>query len=57
MTSRKASWYMMSDNEAWVVYFEGPEGVYLDTCYQSNDFNEVQAVVAAWVNEGKFPEE
>jgi hypothetical protein len=49
---RNAEWYQVDDD--WVVAFEGPEGVYLDT-YRTSDFDDVQAVVDAWVNDGKLP--
>ena len=49
---RNAEWYQVDDD--WVVTFEGPEGVYLDT-YRTSDFDDVQAVVDAWVNDGKLP--
>lgn len=50
---RNAEWYQV-DND-WIVTFEGPDGVYLET-YRTTDFDDVQAVVAAWVNDGKLPE-
>ena len=51
---RNAEWYQVDDD--WVVTFENPEGVYLDT-YRTSDFDDVQTVVDAWIQDGKLPED
>ena len=51
---RTAKWHQIDDD--WVVYFEGPDGVYLET-YRTSDFDDVLAVVDAWVNDGKHPDD
>ena len=49
---RNAEWYQVDDD--WVVTFEGPEAVYLDT-YRTSDFQDVVDVVEAWIQDGKLP--
>ena len=51
---RTAEWYQMDDN--WVVWFDASDGVYPDP-YLTSDFQDAMDVVAAWVNDGKLPEE
>jgi hypothetical protein len=50
---RNAEWYQVDDD--WIVTFEGPDGVYLET-YRTTDFDDMQTVVAAWIQDGKLPE-
>jgi hypothetical protein len=49
MQNRKASWSCVDDN--WFVYFSDL-GVDIDGYYSTNDFQDVQDVVDAWVNFG-----
>jgi len=51
---RTASWHQMDDND-WVVYFTDANGDDAGM-YRSSDFQDVQDVVAAWVNNGKLPD-
>ena len=52
---RTATWHMMDAD--WVVHFwqaDGGHAGYADN-YRTSDFDDVQAVVDAWVNDGKLP--
>lgn len=47
---RTAKWYQVDD--FWVVRLECPDAVYE---YPYSDFQDVQDVVAEWVNDGVLP--
>ena len=49
---RTATWHQMDDND-WVVHFSLCGGAWDN--YRTSDFDDVQAVVDAWVNDGKLP--
>jgi hypothetical protein len=51
---REARWYQMDDD--WVVYFTHANGDDAGM-YRSSDFQDVQDVVAAWVNDGNLPDD
>ena len=48
---RTATWHMMDAD--WVVHFWLWGGGWDN--YRTSDFDDVQAVVDAWVNDGKLP--
>jgi len=48
---RTATWHMVDDD--WVVDFWLCGGAWDN--YRTSDFDDVQAVVDAWVNDGKLP--
>jgi len=48
---RTATWHMVDDD--WVVHFWLCGGGWDN--YRTSDFDDVQAVVDAWVNDGKLP--
>ena len=61
MGKRTATWYQVDDE--WVVhfmedddlvYYDGPNGLYLDN-YRTSDFNDMQAVMAEWIDNGLVP--
>ena len=49
---RTATWHMMDDDD-WVVNFCLCGGAWDN--YRTSDFDDVQDVVDAWVNDGKLP--
>jgi len=49
---RTATWHMVDDDD-WVVHFWLCGGGWDN--YRTSDFDDVQAVVDAWVNDGKLP--
>jgi len=49
---RTATWHMVDDDD-WVVHFWLCGGAWDN--YRTSDFDDVQAAVDAWVNDGKLP--
>ena len=58
---RNAEWYQVDDD--WVVhfmenndlvYYDGPNGMYLDY-YRTSDFQDVVDVIEAWIQDGQVP--